>query len=92
MKSRYFRFIVQNTNTLRPPKNGVLAWTPINLTLNITNSSTYIVNWALVRSCYGPETEHALVHIPGPFDANVQPFQQGLCGRRKTGICLFKPA
>ena len=67
--------IYRFTNTLRPPENGVLASAPINLTLNITfntNSLTYIVNWAFARSCYGLKSEHALVDIPGPFDAHFR--------------------
>ena len=96
MKSHCFRFIVHKYTGVSQKRCPCLDFYKLNSylisqTFN-TNSLTYIVNWVLIKSCHGPKSEHALVDIPWPFDANVQPFQQGLCSRQKTGIRLFKPA
>ena len=96
MKSHCFRFIVHKYTGASQKRCPCLDFHKLNSylisqTFN-TNSLTYIVNWVLVKSCHVTKSEHALVDIPRPFDANVQPFQQGLCSRQKTGIRLFKPA
>ena len=96
MKSHCFRFIVHKYTGASQKRCPCLDFHKLNSYLisqtSNTNSLTYIVNWVLIKFCHGPKSEHALVDIPGPFDANVQPFQQGLYSRQKTGIRLFKPA